>query len=188
MLEHRGRGLAFGRRTVWRLHDDRLEHAVEGRDAVAIPLRDIAALYVGHDPAKGVSQRYRCDIEWQGETFTLFSCDMGALSSADGAETYVPLVRALIAAIARTNPRCRFIKGRRLPFSLLMLLIGPGISLFAFGLGAFAGMGDDERETFALLALVAGLLASLPTAWARWPRPFPPESPPADALPAASKG
>lgn len=189
MQEHRGRGHALTKATRWRLTALGLEVEQVGRPAFTVLPGDIVAVHLAHDPAKYASNRYRCDLDCRdGAILSNFSRFETMTGARDGADSYRALIETLIPRIAAANPACRFYKGRRLRFILLLGLTGPVLALTALILGDMAGMTAADRQILVTLALAIGLVVGAGNAYARWPRPFRPEAIPPGVLPAPLEG
>jgi len=189
MLEHRGRGHALGKASRWRLTATGLEVEQTSRPPFTLPLGEVVAVHLAHDPTKYASNRYRCDLDCRdGSILSNFSRYEAMTAATDGAESYRALIEAMIPRIAAANPACRFYKGRRMRFVLLLGLTGPVLALTAFILGGIAGMGAPDRLLLIQAAFAIGLMVGAGNAYARWPRPFPPDRMPAGVLPAPGKG
>jgi hypothetical protein len=187
MLEHQSRGLALGKASRWRLTPLGLEVEQTGRAPFTLPLGEVVAVHLAHDPTKYASNRYRCDLDCRdGSILSLLSRYETMTGATDGANSFRALIEALIPRIAAANPACRFYKGRRLRFVLLLGLTGPVVALTAFILGGIAGMGASDRLILVQAAFAIGLVVGAGNAYVRWPRPFPPERIPAGVLPAPS--
>ncbi len=185
MLEHRGRRLAFGAVGVWRLTGGRLEQAIEGRPAIVVPLARVERIRLSHDPVyRGRDDRYRCDIVWDGgPALAIPSLVFRPLGSENTNPSYRRLITALVPAVARANPACRFECGRGHLHSLYFALVGPGAGLAALAAGLTVEMTGTDLQWFAGSVLATGTAASLPMAWRQWPRRFDPAAIPPEILP-----
>jgi hypothetical protein len=117
---------------LWRAYPDRLEQVgPDGALRMTVPYRNVQAVRLAFAPGRFQTSRFV--MELQGTRSQLVLSNMhfvGIGNFEDRSETFLPLVRAVVAGIAAANPAARFTAGERPAFYWLML----AFNAFAFGM------------------------------------------------------
>ncbi len=150
-----------------------------------IPLSGIREVRLTYETRSFAQKLYRAHLRIEsGGKLSLHSVNFRSMVFADRQEeTYAAFIRSLLPAIAKANPRARFVAGRP-PFVWGALLIA-SIAIF-LALAFFIGFAWREGETTAVIigAFIgaAGLWQMLPIVRLNRPRAFQPQDPPAEML------
>lgn len=170
--------------THWSIADGALIER-DGAAETRIPLTDVTSLRLDFDPSRVETNRYRCVLRCaNGREIPLLSVSYtGFADFEDRGAAYSAFVAALIAALARHNPACRFLTGKAkatyIP-EILLLAVSAVMLLFILLLMGIPLIGIALLK----LGLVAALFPAARDYIARnRPRTFAPDAPPADLLP-----
>jgi hypothetical protein len=172
-------------RVIWPWSGVRIDPGGPAR----FPCADISEVRLSFDPTRFDTRRHRCDIRMdEGKCATLWSTHFVSVAEfEDRAASYTPLVRALIAHVAATNPRSAFRAGKR-PLiywaEQVFLVVMAAAVVWVL---ALVGGSDLSEVTWVKLALVVAFIPlALRYARKNRPRRFEPGVIPLDVLPATN--
>ncbi|MDJ1158489.1 hypothetical protein QNA08_09605 [Chelatococcus sp. SYSU_G07232] len=184
-LAYRHRPKPVGFENAFRLEGDRLV-VDSGRKVSTVALAAVESLRLTYEPKNVTSKGFRTTLLLaDGRKLSLTNLDWRTMVEARREdENYRRFVLALVAAVAKANPRARLLAGRsRLSWLLLVAVT----SLTVMGLAAFSLRASMQAAPAAALLGLAVLAVTLwqlmPMIRRNRPREFAPDAVPPDLLP-----
>jgi len=117
---------------VWRAFTDRLEqYGPDGVLRMTVPYRNVQAVRLAFAPGRFQTSRFLLELQGTRSELVLSNMHFAGIGNfEDRSETFLPLVRTVVAGIAAANPAARFSAAERPVYYCLML----GFNAFAFGM------------------------------------------------------